>query len=233
MGSRVTAGRPPRRLRRTAEVARRQILEAAERRLIAGGPEAIRLQDIARDVGISHPGVLHHFGSREGLIEALVLHGLQGFQAEVVAGWPSEQVPDVEGFFERFHRMAAKRGYARLLAGLILSGRELRALRPGILRPLVERMHAGRVRANLRVGYPAGEFDDTLFVAVLFATLLFGDALFGPLMRRSLGLGGEAAAGRFQRWLVQTVTRPPGRAGAVSPPTSVSAVKRRRGSKPS
>jgi len=184
--------------------ARHAILEAAERRLIAGGPEAIRLQDIARDVGISHPAILHHFGSREGLIEALVLRGLQGFQAEVLAGWPSEKVPDVEGFVERFQRMAAERGYARLLAGLILSGRKLQAVKPAILRPLVERMHAGRVRTNLPVGRPPGEVDDTLFVAVLLATLLFGDALFGPLIRRSLGLGSEKAAGRFHRWLVET-----------------------------
>src|SRR5262249_1958358 len=139
-----------------------------------------------------------------------------GFQAEVLGGWPSERVPDIEGFFARFHRMAVKRGYARLLAGLILSGRKLRALRPGILRPLVERVHAGRVRANLRAGRPGGAIDDALFVAVLFSTLLFGDALFGPLMRRNLGLTGNAAGRRFRRWLVQVVTSGPGGAGAAS-----------------
>lgn len=209
MASRTTRARPRRR-RRTAEEARQEILAAAERRLIAGGPAAIRLQDIARDVGISHPAVLHHFGSREGLIEAVVLYGLRGFQDEIVAGWPSEKVPDIEGFFERFRRMAVERGYARLLAGLILSGRKLRALKPGVLRPLVERIHAGRVRANQRAGRPEGEYDDTLFVAVLFATLLFGDALFGPLMRRSLGLSEAEAAKRFHRWLLAAVARGPG-----------------------
>ena len=60
------------RIRRTAEEARRLILDAAEERLARQGPEGLRLQDIARDVGISHPAILHHFESREGLVRALV-----------------------------------------------------------------------------------------------------------------------------------------------------------------
>src|SRR5258708_15767917 len=58
---------PPRK-RRTAEEARVAILDAAERRLVASGPAGIRLQEVADDVGVSHPTVLHHFGSREALV---------------------------------------------------------------------------------------------------------------------------------------------------------------------
>ncbi|MGH7960445.1 MAG: helix-turn-helix domain-containing protein, partial [Candidatus Binatia bacterium] len=66
--------RKPMRRRRTAEEARRLILEAAEKRLITGGPEAIRLQDIAAEVGMAHAVISHHFGNREGLMEALTRH---------------------------------------------------------------------------------------------------------------------------------------------------------------
>ena len=52
---------PKKRVRRTKEEAQRVILDAAEERLANGGPEALRLQDIAADVGISHPAILHHF----------------------------------------------------------------------------------------------------------------------------------------------------------------------------
>ena len=45
------AAKAPTRRRRTAEEARHEILAAAQRRLAEGGPEAIRLQDIARDLG--------------------------------------------------------------------------------------------------------------------------------------------------------------------------------------
>ena len=43
---------PKKRVRRTKEEAQRVILDAAEERLAKGGPEALRLQDIAADVGV-------------------------------------------------------------------------------------------------------------------------------------------------------------------------------------
>ena len=57
---------PKKRVRRTKEEAQRVILDAAEERLANGGPEALRLQDIAADVGISHPAILHHFEAVTG-----------------------------------------------------------------------------------------------------------------------------------------------------------------------
>ena len=59
------------RVRRTPQDARRLILDAAEASMVSKGPAGIRLQDVARAAGASHSNVLHHFGSRAGLIEAL------------------------------------------------------------------------------------------------------------------------------------------------------------------
>src|SRR5215468_7163932 len=59
------------RLRRTPEEARRLILETAQALVASTGPEGLRLQDIAAAAGISHPLILHHFGSREGLVHEL------------------------------------------------------------------------------------------------------------------------------------------------------------------
>ena len=94
------------RRRRNAAETRCAILEAAERRLLAGGPDAIRLQEIAADAGISHPAILHHFGSREGLVEAMVLRGIARLQAQFLEGWPSAREPDIEGVLERFYEVA-------------------------------------------------------------------------------------------------------------------------------
>src|SRR5262245_6032327 len=74
----------PRR-RRTAEQAREEILDAAEKRLRDRGPDAIRLQEIAADVGISHPAVLHHFGSREGLVGAVTERAMNKLEHELLA----------------------------------------------------------------------------------------------------------------------------------------------------
>src|SRR6185295_17110146 len=66
---------PPRR-RLRAEEAQRRILEAAEKQLMKVGPEGLRLTDLAQALGVSHPAILHHFGSREGLVAAVVRHAL-------------------------------------------------------------------------------------------------------------------------------------------------------------
>src|SRR4051812_32579591 len=92
-GSRKSAERKPKsaskaetrpRRRRDAEDARAAILDAAERRLVLAGPAGIRLQEVAADVGVSHPTVLHHFGSREALVAAVIHRALERIHAEVV-----------------------------------------------------------------------------------------------------------------------------------------------------
>ena len=65
----------PARTRRTAEEAGARSRRGREV-LVAAGPAGIRLQEVAADVGVSHPTVLHHFGSREGLIQAVVARAL-------------------------------------------------------------------------------------------------------------------------------------------------------------
>jgi len=194
--------------RRNATDTRQAILEAAERRLVSGGPEAIRLQEIAADLGISHPAILHHFGSREGLVEAMVLHGLGKLQAQFLEGWPSKKDLDLEGVLERFYEVASHRGVARMVAWLILSGRSLGAMTPNVLRPAAERMHAGRVRRARKEGRRPPELEETLLAASLLAILVLGDSLFGPSVRRAMGLGANAGStSRFRGWLTKVLER--------------------------
>jgi AcrR family transcriptional regulator len=196
------------RVRRSATETRRAILEAAERRLVDGGSEAIRLQEIAADVGISHPAILHHFGSREGLVEAMVAYGLDKLQAQFLEGWPSEKELDLEGVLARFYEIASRRGVARMLAWLILSGQSLTATAPNILRPAAERMHAGRVRRARKHGRRTPELEETLFAASFLAILVLGDSLFGPSVRRAMGLGaGPSSSQSFRRWLIKLLER--------------------------
>jgi AcrR family transcriptional regulator len=196
------------RRRRSAAETRSAILEAAERRLLGGGPEAIRLQEIAADAGISHPAILHHFGSREGLVEAMVLRGIAKLQAQFLEGWPSVKEPDIEGVLDRFYEVASRRGIARMLAWLILSGHGTRTMTPGVFKPAAERMHAGRVRRALNQGRRSPELEETLFAATQLFILVLGDSLFGPSVRRAIGLGsGADMTRRYRRWLSKVVER--------------------------
>jgi TetR/AcrR family transcriptional regulator, repressor for neighboring sulfatase len=196
------------RRRRSAAETRIAILEAAERRLLDGGPEAIRLQEIAADAGISHPAILHHFGSREGLVEAMVIRGIGKLQAQFLAGWPSAKEPDIEGVLERFYEVASRRGIARMLGWLILSGQSNRAMTPSVFKPAAERMHAGRVRRAKDEGRRLPELDETMFAATHLFILVLGDSLFGPSVRRAIGLGsGADATRRYRRWLGNVIER--------------------------
>jgi len=190
------------RRRRSAAETHNAILEAAERRLLDRGPDAIRLQEIAADAGISHPAIIHHFGSREGLVEAMVSRGIAGLQAQFLEGWPSAKEPDIEGVLERFYEVASRRGMARMLAWLILSGQSHRTLTAGVLKPAAEKMHAGRVRRSQREGRPTPELEETMFAATYLFILVLGDSLFGPSIRRAMGLGsGPGSTRRFRSWL--------------------------------
>ncbi|HEY6301160.1 MAG TPA: TetR/AcrR family transcriptional regulator [Candidatus Binatus sp.] len=196
------------RRRRSAAETRSAILEAAERRLLGGGPEAIRLQEIAAAAGISHPAILHHFGSREGLVEAMVMRGIAKLQGQFLEGWPSAKEPDIEGVLDRFYEVASRRGIARMLAWLILSGQGNRTMTPGVFKPAAERMHAGRVRRALNQGRRPPELEETLFAATHLFILVLGDSLFGPSVRRAIGLGsGADMTRRYRRWLSKVVER--------------------------
>jgi AcrR family transcriptional regulator len=207
------------RRRRSAQETRSAILDAAERRLLGGGPEAIRLQEIAADAGISHPAILHHFGSREGLVEAMVLRGIERLQAQFVEGWPSAKEPDIEGVLERFYEVASHRGMARMLAWLILSGQAYRVMKPGVFKPSAERMHAGRVRRAQNEGRRIPELEETLFAASYLFILVLGDSLFGTQVRRAIGLGsGAETSRRFRRWLGKVFERMESRRPAPAAP---------------
>lgn len=202
----VRSARPGRRPRDAAST-RSAILRAAEQRLIDGGPEAIRLEKIAADAGVSHPAILHHFGSREGLVEAMVLDGLRRLQEQILEGWPSTKEPDVEGTFERFYEIASRHGVARILAGLILMGRDFGAMAPDVFRPAAERLHAGRVRRAQRAGMRMPDLEDSLFAATFLVILVLGDSLFGDSVRRAIGLRSKDSAANFRRWLIKVVER--------------------------
>jgi TetR/AcrR family transcriptional regulator, repressor for neighboring sulfatase len=59
----------PRR-RRSPELARQEILDAAERVFAQFQPDQVGLKEVAREAGVSHALITHYFGTYAGLIEA-------------------------------------------------------------------------------------------------------------------------------------------------------------------
>ncbi|MEQ8745932.1 TetR/AcrR family transcriptional regulator [Pyruvatibacter sp.] len=201
---------PRRRVRRTGEEARRLILDAAEKRLATIGPEGIRLQDIAKDVGISHPAILHHFQSREGLVAALVdrtMRHLREALMNVIANGQSGNL-DTGAMLDAVFSTLSDRGHARLLAWLTLTGRITQTPTEAtngdssgreMLSELTDLVHDIAARHAIENGYPVPDKDDTRFFILLAAMSAFGEAIVGKQMYRAAGLGNDPLAAQTFR----------------------------------
>jgi len=94
-----------RRVRLTPEQRQAQILEAATRLIARHGFTGMALADVAQGVGLTQAGLLHHVGSKEGLLELVVsqLYDRRGTPDDYVAtGDPAATHPDgisLPGYF--------------------------------------------------------------------------------------------------------------------------------------
>jgi len=187
---------PSKRIRRTPDEARRVILDAAEAGMAATGPAGIRLQDVAAAAGVSHPTILHHFGSREGLILALNRRALEDLRSGLMRniGSSSSSGDSVGSAFAAY-----RDGLARRMMWLLQSQVDLGGAGLPILDEIVQALHALRQS----IAAPGVEVDlfDTQAIVHLTTIAAFGDALIGPRLRRAGDADSEAASRRrFEAW---------------------------------
>jgi len=222
--ARVNKAKPRR--RRDAESAREAILDAAEKQLVVNGPSGIRLQEVATEAGVSHPTVLHHFGSRELLVKAVCTRSLQAIHAGLVeaidsqgesAGVLPARRPiagstggddQLAALLDGVYDALTKSGHARVMMWLALEGQRLDGadVRLDQVVSATHELRKKRVRATgSRRAIPV---EDTAHAVVLAALALVGSAVIGPPIFENAGLGGDAAAGvRFRSWLAKLLTR--------------------------
>jgi AcrR family transcriptional regulator len=202
-----------RRTRRASGDVRDAILDAAEMRVRQAGPGAIRLQEVAAEVGVSHPAVLHHFGSREGLVHAVVDRAIRRLQddlaralARQLGGKRRGREPDGGAeLFQRVFEVLFDEGHARLMAWLLLSGFDPFATaeaRAGWAH-IAELTHARRVASAGAGSRREPSYEDTRFTIVLSALALFGQAIAGRVTFELAGLEGRGIDRRFREWLAE------------------------------
>lgn len=191
--------------RRTAEEARELILDAAELELQKGGPDSLRLQALARAVGVSHPAILHHFGSRTGLIEAVVERASRTLTEEVMTALATEPIELASSarLLERIFDVFSDRGRARTLAWLFMTRSADADDTPPMgahLAAVAQMIHRQR---ELRHGADTRPYDDTLFTVLLASLAIVGNAIAGGALRQSAGLEAPGDNQRFIGWLAQ------------------------------
>jgi AcrR family transcriptional regulator len=195
----IKSAPPAKRLRRSPEEARQLILDTARVLIARDGPEGLRLQDIAAEAGISHPLILHHFGSRAGLVRALARRATAELRDRLVAATSAADY----SFEEQIDRVfdALRGGLAQILAWLAATepdgGESGDAM---TMRGIIDMMHARRA-ANAPPGTTVPR-EDTEWAVFLITFAAFGDAIYGAPLRRSAGLSNsEESDHRFRAWL--------------------------------
>jgi AcrR family transcriptional regulator len=188
------------RIRRRPEEARALILDAAEALMTVDGPAGLRLQDVARAAGVSHPTILHHFGSREGLVRALNQRSLEALRNSVLA-----QMGAAESGGDSIRRTFAayRQGVAQRMLWLIQSATTQTPDGLKLFGEIVDALHAVRIKLAQPGTVP--DIEDTRAVIHLTTLAAFGDAVIGPRLRQGDGARERAQRDRFENWFAALV----------------------------
>ncbi len=185
------------RIRRTPEDARKIILDAAEAAMAAEGPAGIRLADVARAAGVSHPTVLHHFGSRAGLIIALNRRTLDDLRVKLLTLMQADERTSDNAVGPTF--AAYRGGLAQRMLWLIQQPDVPVPENLPMFEEMVERFH--QLRAGLAAPGVAVDAFDSRAMVHLMTLAGFADAIIGPRLRASGGATQEdAQRARFESW---------------------------------
>jgi AcrR family transcriptional regulator len=180
------------RRRRTPEQAREEILDAAEALLRVEGPDALKIARVARQAGMSHPGLLHHFPSAGALAEGLHQRVSRSIRQDLVALLETEG--DRSEALERVAAQLADPAKGRLLAWVLASGRD----------PFPPSDEQGLADVAGRLAAPGADPDVVAHKVALVVLAMLGDSLMGAAVRQRLGLADDAA-GTFRAWVLDVV----------------------------
>lgn len=210
----------PKRIRRSSEEARRHILSAAETVLLEQGHGGLNLLAIAKQAGMAHSTLLHHFGDIESLKLALVARVQQIVLREVLEKLQPRHgeefdINDLVGFvFERI----SDSGYARLFAWLVASkpdaslwdmqeGQEVKRLITDLRQSIAHQIREHRAATNL---IAPGHFKDpgeqASAILVLVISAVFGHGIVNTFLPDALGLEEDFFRNQFVRWLSEILS---------------------------
>lgn len=192
-----------RKTHKSPDAARAAILDAAEKLMTQVGPAGIRISNVATEAGMAHPNVIHHFGSREGLIEAVSERvGKRATEriTEAIRKAAAASPEDKHQALTEVLDTAFLGDEGRLHAWLHMSGFES-SMDANMARIL-------EVSQELRRTVDAGADPvNTNRLVVLITLALVGEVVYGPGISKALGFS-ENSDGRhssFRSWLASIV----------------------------
>ena len=190
----------PRRSRRTPEEARRLVLGAAAARLAEHGLKGLNVVDVAKDAGMTHATVLHHFGSAEKMQRALVQEMTATLLQDLMIALDGKGDLDGGELCDLLFDALSRKGHGKLIAWASATDQriaeEFRDARGALFGELVQslstRLQMSEATARRMV--------------YLTATSALGAALTGAALARRRGMSREEA-GAFPEWLSKQMDR--------------------------
>ncbi|MEO0368040.1 MAG: TetR/AcrR family transcriptional regulator [Pseudomonadota bacterium] len=189
------------------EAAREAILDAAEAIAIKVGPAGLRLSAVAKQAGMAHPNIIHHFGSRDGLLNALADRvGEQTTQRITTVISETLQTPDqtLQDAVVRVLETVFTGDEGRLSAWLHMSALDnsvdLSGAQGGMkdnMNQIVDLSHSLRQLID-----PTVKRENTSRIVLLVTLALMGEVVAGETMKSALGFD-KTGHGRahFKQWL--------------------------------
>ena len=135
------------------------LVDAAEAVLVREGPAAVTVRAVATEAGVAPMGVYNRFGSKEGLVDALLVRGFSGLQAVVAARGETDPIDRLRGAGVRYRQFAlANRAlYGVMFGGALASGEpssELMDCAGGAFQELVNHVSTAMAAGRLLLGDP-------------------------------------------------------------------------------
>ena len=182
------------------EQARNAILDAAEQLVVDVGPAGMRINAVAQAAGMAHPNIIHHFGSRDGLLEAL---------AERASNIITERVTRAINAAENAPETDRVTAVTRILAssfagseGKIAVWMQLSGAHSSVkqnIQQIVDATHQLRESIDGEVQY-----NNTNRLVLLMTLALIGEVVAGAALKQFLGFDETAEPDKtFSHWLAK------------------------------
>lgn len=183
------------RVRRTPEEAKSLILSVACDRLSALGLEGLNISGVAKDAGMSHATVIHHFGSTGAMREALLEKMTQDLLSDmmVALNYHEEPAKVLDHLFDTL----SQGGHGRLLAWLALDQQAFSpaSVSKGLFTDILNKIAEG-----------SGDPVHAKQIVFLVAIAAMGKSICGDAIAGLIGIN-ETEARQFPEWLAEHIQR--------------------------
>lgn len=164
------------------------------------GPAGLRISAVAKKASMAHPNIIHHFGSRQGLINALADRvGSQATEriTQAITDALAAPVKDRVSAMTQVLDMAYPGDAGKAAIWLHLSGAES-DMKPNMDK-IVSLSHSLRQSID-----PNAQMDNTSRLTLLVTLALVGEVVSGASVKEALGFGhDEQSRAHFRQWLTE------------------------------